>query len=224
MPKRIQETLDSLPHDDVKALFTSGNSTSHQFGSGQMIQHEGAPCEFLGLLTKGVVRVYMLSPSGREITLYRVNQGQCCILTAACIMSDKPFPANAVTESDIKVETIPKQHVKSALLHDARWQHYLFGLVEKRLTDVFSVVKEVAFNRMDIRVASHLLQTSAVSGDAINATHQQIALELGTVREVVSRVLKEFESDGLLQLDRGKITILNGKLLRQLCNNSPLYM
>ena len=218
--------MPSVPpiEDSILRLFSPKGAHRVQLGVGETILRNGDACDSLSLLLSGTVRVYMLSPSGREITLYRIQPNQCCILTATCIVNGSKFPAYAITETPVEVLMVSSSYVRSSLVSDPAWQSYLFGLVESRLTGVISVVEEITFKRMDIRVASYLLVNSSADNNIIDHTHQQIALELGTVREVVSRALKEFESDGILKLDRGKITLLNRDFLCQLCSADKAFL
>ncbi len=152
--------------------------------------------------------MFKLAESGREITLYRVERGECCILTASCMLSRRPFPANATVESNLDALLIPEAHVQRWMSSSESWRRFLWNLLAKRLGDVISLVEEVAFRRMDERLCEYLTAHASERGPVIQATHGQIAADLGTSREVVSRVLKDFESRGLLKLSRGSIRLL----------------
>jgi len=190
-----------------KALAESASAV--QLRRGDTICHEGDDCRHLALVTSGAARVYKLAESGREITLYRVEPGECCILTASCMLSGRPFPANAMVETDLHAIVIPGLRVSEWMQQHASWRHYLWDLLAARLGDVISLVEEVSFRRMDQRLADFLAEHLPANGDPLQATHQQIAADLGTSREVVSRILKDFEQRGLLDLGRGRISILD---------------
>ncbi len=175
---------------------------------GQYICHEGNACPHLALVIEGTARVYKLGDNGREITLYRVEPGQSCILTASCILSQQPFPALARCETAVTAAVVPAAQVKRWLAESADWRDYIFGLIASRLANIISVVEEVAFRRMDRRIADYLIRSPA-DDQVLHVTHQQIASDLGTSREVVSRILKDFEGGGLLQVGRGTIRILD---------------
>jgi CRP/FNR family transcriptional regulator len=169
-------------------------------------------CTHLALLLRGSVRVYKLAETGREITLYRLHVGQSCILTASCIQSDAVFPAFAICDSPIEAVLIPSAYLQKCLDESAVWRRYIFGLVSQRMSHVISLVEEVAFRKLDQRIAGLLLQYQRKNSSAtIHITHQKIALELGTSREVVSRILIDFQHDKMIKLIRGSITLLDYK-------------
>lgn len=175
----------------------------------QPICQQGMQCSHLALVIEGTARVFKIGENGREITLYRIVPGESCILTASCIMSRKPFPAFAVSEQPIKALVISQTDVVRWSNQDQAWRDYLFQLISDRLGDVISVVEEVAFRRMDRRLADYLLQYNDKGTDRMEVTHQSIASDLGTSREVVSRILKDFEQQGLISITRGAITLEN---------------
>ena len=172
---------------------------------GQPICDQGMQCSHLALVIEGSARVYKLSENGREITLYRVGPGESCILTASCIISGKPFPAFAVCETPIRALVIHTAEVMRWTNGFSVWRDFLFSLISERLGDVISVVEEIAFRRVDRRLAGYLLQRG--TADGITVTHQAIASDLGTSREVVSRILKDFEHRGLISVSRGHIRL-----------------
>lgn len=176
---------------------------------GKSICHQGDTCTHLALVTAGCARVYKLAESGREITLYRVEPGECCILTASCMLSGRAFPADATVESDLDAVLIPQSRVLKWMTSYESWRHYLWDLLAGRLGDVISLVEEVAFRRMDERLGDYLATHARDKGPVLLATHQQIAADLGTSREVVSRMLKDFQSRGLLSLSRGRIDLFD---------------
>jgi CRP/FNR family transcriptional regulator, anaerobic regulatory protein len=179
-----------------------------KIGAAQPICDQGMQCSHLSLVVKGIARVYKLGENGREITLYRIGPGESCILTASCIISGKPFPAFAVSETPIEALVIDTAEVMRWTNESAVWRNFLFSLISERLDDVISVVEEVAFRRVDRRLANYLLQRStADSGNSIRITHQAIASDLGTSREVVSRILKDFEHQGLISVSRGHLSL-----------------
>ncbi len=187
---------------------------------GQHICLEGSACAHLAILLKGTARVYKLGENGKEITLYRIGPGESCILTASCILSHVPFPAFAVCETAIEAAVIPAAHVRNWLAESTTWQDYIFGLIATRLSNIIDVVEEVVFRRMDKRIADHLCHRMDKRGDILLVTHQEIASELGTSREVVSRILKEFEQDSIIRVTRGAIELLTPEKLQQKCTET----
>ena len=176
---------------------------------GQHICMEGSLCSSLALVLSGTARVYKLGESGKEITLYRVEAGESCVLTLSCIASDKSFPAFAISETDVEAIIIPTSKVRSWMEQQPAWRDYAWNLIASRLADVISLVEEITFKRMDERLADYLEQQRQQHGERLTITHQQIAADLGTSREVISRLLKDLQQRGELSLGRGKIMLTN---------------
>jgi len=189
-------------------------SLSH-LSAGVRIFAEGDECNVMAILLSGSVRVFKIAETGREITLYRFGQGEGCILTANCILGNHQFPAIASVEHEAEAIVIPATSFHSWVSRHQAWRDYLFGLLSHRLATVMAVVEEVAFRRMDARIADFLLQRLTPQSPLIQITHQQIAAELGTSREVVSRILEDFASAGLIEIGRGAIRLLNEQGLRR---------
>lgn len=178
----------------------------------EFINMEGNSCNNVAFLLDGQARVYKISENGREITLYRIEAGESCILTVSCILSDKDFPAFAVADKDLQAIIVSSNTFQNWVRKYPFWQDYVFNLVSKRLGAIIAVVEEVAFNKVDTRIAKHLINANK---NIITETHQEIASEIGSSREVVSRILKDFEHEGLITLSRGKIKIENQQLLEK---------
>jgi CRP/FNR family transcriptional regulator len=178
---------------------------------------EGTMCAHLALVLDGQARVYKSGAEGREITLYRVHPGESCILTTSCILSDRPFPAFAVAETELTARLVPAPTVKQWMERHVAWREYVFDLLARRLDAVIGTLEEVAFRRLDARLAATLLDAhAAAEGDTIRTTHEQLAADLGSAREVISRLLKHFEQDDVVSLARGAITIQNREALRRI--------
>jgi CRP/FNR family transcriptional regulator len=182
---------------------------------GQPVCREGTLCSHLALLLSGVARVYKIAENGRDITLYRVEAGQSCILTASCIMSGTPFPAIAECERTAEAVVLPSPRVREWSSRSEVFREYLFGLMAHRLGSLIGTVEDVLFRRLDQRLAGYLLQRMDRSGSLLNTTHQEIASDLGSSREVVSRLLKDFEGQGLIGTGRGSLRIVNAAGLRR---------
>ncbi|MCB0036347.1 MAG: Crp/Fnr family transcriptional regulator [Anaerolineales bacterium] len=180
---------------------------------GEIICWEGDTCGQLAIVLSGLVRVYKIGENGREITLYRIEENDSCILTASCILSEVKFPALAVVEQTVRVALIPAPVLRRWINQYDVWRNYVFGLLSYRLAGVIATIEEVAFRRVDVRIAEFLLKTADARGH-LTITHQEIASELGTAREVVSRILKDFEREGVITLARGAVTIQNQTLLK----------
>ena len=206
---RIAQVLPLLQHSDPKlsrefmqaAFFT-------RIPAGRDVFVEGDRIDAIALLISGVVRVYKIGETGREITLYRFGLGESCILTANAILSQQSFPAIATVEQDAEAVMIPANIFRDWVRRYDVWRGFVFDLLSQRLSSVMAIVDEVAFRRMDTRVAALLLERSRLQ-NPIRITHQEIAAELGSSREVISRLLEDFTSQNLIRLRRGTIEILD---------------
>ena len=206
---RFERLYPALANDAsfLRSLLDSGRQIS--LPAGQHICLEGSNCNHLAFVLSGTGRVYKLGESGREITLYRVDAGECCILTLSCIISEKRFPAFAVSESDLEAILVPASVIQDWMDSIRSWRRYAWNLIAARLGDVISLVEEVTFRRMDERLGFYLNQADKFPlGRKTAITHQQIAAELGTSREVISRLLKDLEQQGIVELGRGWIRVL----------------
>jgi len=174
--------------------------------AGRDVFLEGSQAEALALLLSGVVRVYKIGETGREITLYRFGLGESCILTANAILSQQSFPAIATVEETAEAILIPAAAFRDWVARHALWRDFLFDLLAQRLSSVMAIVEEVAFRRLDYRIAAFLLEQSRRQ-NPIALTHQEIAAELGSSREVISRILKDFAGEGLIKTGRGIIEV-----------------
>lgn len=181
--------------------------------TGQDVFVEGDRAEALALLLSGSVRVYIIGETGREITLYRFGLGESCILTANAILSQQSFPAIATVEQEAEAVMIPSEVFRDWVRRYDLWREFFFGLLSQRLVNVLAIVDEVAFHRMDMRVASFLVNRSQ-SGNPVHVTHQEIAAELGSSREVISRILEGFAGEGIIRPGRGLVEILNFDFLK----------
>lgn len=169
-------------------------------------EHEG--CGRIGFVLGGSIKVFKEHPSGRSITLYRLGAGDSCILSMSCAMSNPIHQASAIVEEEATVVTVTTADFHRLMEKSADARSYVFGLFAERLTDVLLLLEEVVFQRMDERLAAILLESAARhQSEVIQATHEALAEEAGTAREVVTRVLKEFAVQGWIELGRGKITI-----------------
>ncbi|NOQ65038.1 MAG: helix-turn-helix domain-containing protein [Methyloprofundus sp.] len=169
----------------------------------------GDSCQHLIILYEGRVKVYYPATDGRSITLYHIGVNESCILTASCIVNDMQFPAIAETETDVKGYAVPADKVQKWMQTELQWQHYLFGLLSQRMASLIELVNGLAFKRLDNRLADYLLQQFKLENTSqLYTTHQLIADELASSREVISRLLKEFEREQFITLGRGYIKLL----------------
>jgi len=169
---------------------------------------EGDRVDGIAMLISGVVRVYKIGETGREITLYRFGLGESCILTANAILNQQNFQAIATVEKDAEAVMIPAETFRDWVSRHGLWREFVFDLLSQRLSNVMMIVDEIAFRRMDARVASLLLSRSGVQ-NPIRMTHQEIAAELGSSREVVSRLLEDFSAREIIRPGRGELEVLD---------------
>jgi CRP/FNR family transcriptional regulator len=203
--------LKNAPEKVVNEFKNQVNFTT--IAAGKTVFWEGDFCHNIAVVLSGRVRVYKIGQSGREITLYRFAKGETCILTVSCLMSNQPFPAIAKVEVDTQALIIPSSVFRDWIDRFQIWREFVCKLLAQRLDAVIATVDEVAFRRMDMRIAELLITKKPEHKDEIKVTHQELAGELGTAREVVSRILKDFEFEGLISLSRGRINIMNLKEL-----------
>lgn len=167
---------------------------------------EGDTCAGIAFVLSGEIRVYRCGENGREITLYEIGPGETCILNASCLVGNIAYPANAVTTTSCQFLYVAAQEFRRLIDTDATIRTYVFSLMSQRLTGVMELVNEVAFGRMDERLMDYLVEKSTAG--KLTATHQKIANDLGTSREVVSRLLKDFERQGRVRLARSEIRVV----------------
>lgn len=183
---------------------------------GTWMFREDEGCGRLGFVESGVIRVFKDDPSGRQITLYRVGAGDSCILSLSCALTNPIHQASAIVEEDAVIRTITTDGFRHLMDTSGAMRAYVFGLFSKRLADVMILVEEVVFHHMDSRLAGLLLEWAMRSHtDVITATHERLAEELGTVREVVTRILRDYAAQGWIRSARGSITLLDRSALAQ---------
>jgi len=187
-----------------EALVSAGRQQA--VPAGKQIYSEGDACSAIAFVLSGELRVYKIGETGREITLYEIGPGETCILNASCILSGRSYPANAAALTDADMLLIPSPVFRRLIDEHETMRDFVFNLLSLRLSGVMELVEEVAFGRMDERLREYLTEKS--ENNVLETTHQKIANDLGTSREVVSRLLKEFERKGQLRLSRNSITLL----------------
>jgi CRP/FNR family transcriptional regulator len=179
---------------------------------GTVLFHSGQPCRGFPLLLEGTVRVSQTSPNGREIVLYHVEPGQGCLLSGGCLLGHADYGASGVAETDVTLLSIPPALFQELLVQHEPFRRFVFGMYGERLAQVMQLVEEVAFRRLDARLAQLLVQR----GPVVAATQQKLAEELGSVREIVSRLLRQFEERGWVELGRERITVRDARSLAEL--------
>jgi len=186
--------------------------------SNTIIASEGSRLESYLLLMEGKARFQKLSPNGRQITVLRVNGGQSCALATACLLSNSPLPASAITDSDSWGGVISKADFLLCLQQSPNFRQFLFSNFANQLHDVMCLIEQLAFEPLDVRIAKYLLENDDEQS-IVKKSHQDIADELGTVREVVTREIRTLKNRGWLTVGRGYVTLCNRMALMDLADS-----
>lgn len=206
--EKIEEFVSAFPRfRNDKQLVTAllAQARRQKFPPQMHLYWEGDQCAAIAFLFAGEIRVYKGGENGREITLYEIGPGETCILNASCIIGNNSYPANAVTVTAGEMLLVPALEFRRLLQSHEVLRAFVFSLLSERLTEVMQLVNEVAFGRMDERLLDYLVEKS--SDGLLTATHQRIANDLGSSREVISRLLKGLEHQGKVSLARNAVTI-----------------
>jgi len=223
-PKRdllAKTTFVTLAPPELRREIIESASLVH-LEAGSYFLREGDTCAHFAVLVSGRMRVFKLGERGHEITLYHVGPGEACPLNVSCILSDRPVPAMARVEEAVEAIVIPAATFRSWMARHEWLRTFVFTTFATRLSEMMSLVEEVAFRRMDQRLARRLHDILLVSSPdagkrhSVEITHAELASDLGTAREVVSRLLKELERLGAITLSRGKIALKNAAVLREI--------
>lgn len=173
---------------------------------------ERQACRGFPLLISGTIKVVKSTRAGREILLYRVEPGGSCVITSSCLLGHTAYTARGIAESPLRILMLPTSLFEKLIAGNAAFRDFVFHLLADRIAELMQLVEEVAFQRLDQRLAKLLLGKN----EPIHATHQTLADELGSVREIVSRLLKGFAAQGLVALGRERIDLIDRDGLRQL--------
>ena len=204
--------LDRLPGDVARDL--RARSRLLKVPAGTRVFTPGQRAENMLLLLSGSVRVQQVSDSGREVFLYRVHAGENCVLTTACMLADEAYSAEGIAETEAEALAIPRPVFEDLVGRSPVFRRFVFQTYSRRIADLFGLIDDIVFQRLDVRLAGRIL---ALERDGlIAATHQALAVELGTAREVISRTLGEFQRRGWVGLARGEIRLCDRESLERL--------
>lgn len=203
--------LAGLPPEQFDGLLNE--LTAMRFPTGAEVFVERQPCWGFPLVAEGRLKVVKLASNGRELMLYRVQPGGSCIITSSCLLGHTDYNARGIAETDLTLRLIPAETFRRLMAEHVPFRDFVFNLLADRISELMQLVEEVAFTRLDQRLARLLV---AHQGDELRVTHQQLADDLGSVREIVSRLLKGFAVQGLVSLGREHLTIVNRDELRKL--------
>lgn len=181
------------------------------------VLYNGLDCTGLLLIKSGQLRAYILSDEGREITLYRLLDGDMCLFSASCIMSSLQFTINIISEKDSDIWVIPPDVYKNLMENSAAVANYTNELMASRFSEVMWLIEQIMWKSLDKRLAAFLTQESNLENTtSLKTTHEIIANHLGSAREVVTRMLRYFQNEGIVKLTRGTVEILDLEKLKQL--------
>ncbi|MGH1366284.1 MAG: Crp/Fnr family transcriptional regulator [Calditrichia bacterium] len=213
----LPQFLQNAP-DNIVELFEK-NSISMSWKAGEILAYEGGSCTHFFIVISGNIRVYKPGDTEREITLYHVTRQQSCILTGFCLLSHNMFPAFATAESDVQAVLIPADLLRDWVARYDVWREFLFASMSVRLTEILTTLEKIAFQRLDSRIAHYLLSLMQPTNMVVEVTHAELARELGSSRVAISRVLEQFSKAGIVRQQRGKITIVDRAVLKNLCKS-----
>src|SRR3989338_5574135 len=201
--------LRDLPAAQLDALLS--DAAFMRMPAGMVLFDENQPCQGFPLLLSGNIRVIKAAPNGRELQLYRVTPGESCILTSSCLLGHTRYHARGIAEQALEIVLLPAASFNTLLGSHEAFRSYVFHLFSDRLTDLMQLVSAVAFQKLDQRLARLLISKS----HPIHTTHQALADELGSAREMVSRLLKGFAEQGWVKLGREQIDVTDVAALRK---------
>jgi CRP/FNR family transcriptional regulator len=201
--------LAALPAGELDKLLA--DTKVMPLPNGTVVFDENQPCIGFPMLLSGSIRVIKASPNGRELQLYRVTPGESCILTSSCLLGHTRYPARGIVEQALEMVLLPASSFHALLGNNEAFRNYVFNLFSDRLTDLMQLVSAVAFQKLDQRLAALLISKP----NPLLTTHQALADELGSAREIVSRLLKGFADQGWVRLAREQIEITDLTALKR---------
>jgi len=206
---QLYPMLQELPLAELEDMLSTARLLT--IPAGTIMFDENQPCQGFPLLLSGSLRVIKSAANGRELQLYRVVPGESCILTSSCLLGSTRYQARGIAETPIEMIFLPATVFHALIGKHATFRNYVFQLFTERLTDLMELVSAVAFQKLDQRLAALLISKP----NPIHATHQALADELGSAREIVSRLLKGFSEQGWVKLGREQITVTDMPALRK---------
>ena len=196
LSKKDQETL-------------SANAMLRKVPQGTIVHNGGADCLGLLVIRSGQLRAYISSDEGREITIYRLFERDICLFSASCIMQNIQFDITISAEKETEFWVIPPKFYKELMARDVEVANYTNDIMATRFTELMWLVEQIMWKSFDKRLAKFLVEEYYLEGAVLKMTHEQVASHLGTAREVVTRMLKYFQTEGMVKLTRGSIQIVD---------------
>ena len=206
---------DKLSEDEKKIL--EEKAVLKTAAAGNFLYENDDSCSGLIFVCSGQLRAFYISESGREITLYRLLEGDICILKASCMINSLQFDISISAEKDTEFYVLPPESYKTLMEKSVDISRYTNEIIAGRMSDIVWLMDQIMWQSFDKRLAAFLLEESALdNSETLHITHEAIANHMGTAREVVTRMLKYFRAEGLIELSRGSITIVDADGLRNL--------
>lgn len=205
-------TLAHAPRATLERIAREGIYRKVQAGT--VMFDEQSPCGGFPLVLAGSIRVLQRYPNGRVLQLYRVKPGESCLLSGSCLLGNTNYPASGIAESDVELLILPPSAFQALIAEDESFRRHVFEVFGERLAALMQIVEAIVYQKLDQRLAA-LLVAKVPDGD-IHATHQALADDLGSVREIVSRLLRSFEDRGWVDLGRERIRIVDRDALVEL--------
>ncbi|MBE5960150.1 MAG: Crp/Fnr family transcriptional regulator [Lachnospiraceae bacterium] len=210
--------LEHLTKEEQELILT--HTTKKKIKKGTSIYNGNTECVGVILIKSGVLRTFMMSEEGKDITLYRLRQNDICILSASCLLKNITFDVFINAETDSELYIIPAPIFSKLMEHNIYVENFSYRLTIDKFSDVMWTMEQILFMSFDKRLAVFLLdESNATHSDTLNLTHSQIATYIGSAREVVSRMLKYFEEEGIVTLTRGGITLIDKPHLKRIVHN-----
>ena len=209
----LYPALTGLPADRLSSLLQPQAVMKIPAGSQVFAEHQ--PCRGFPLLLEGSIKVVKQAASGRELLLYRVAPGGSCIISSSCLLGHSDYNARGIAETPLTLLALPVPSFAALMTDSTLFRDFVFHLFAERISELMQLVEEVAFARLDQRLAKLILARNEVS---LSVTHQQLADELGSVREIVSRLLKGFAAQGLVSLGREQLSITDRDGLQKIAS------
>lgn len=218
---KMERVLERLPFwkllTDSEKELVQQNAVIRLYKKGTRVYSSERECLGMLFVMQGEMRTYLLSEEGREVTLFRIYPNDLCVLSASCVISQISFDTQMSAQKDTEALIIPPNIVLFLKEKNLSVRCFLYELATKRFSDVMWAMQQILFKRLDQRLALFLMQESQRLGtDTIHMTHEQIAQQISSAREAVARMLKQFSEDGLVELKRGAIRLLDQKGLKAL--------
>ena len=206
---------NQMTQDDQETIMRA--TTMRNAPKGAILHNGSADCVGLFVVKSGQLRAYIVSDEGKEITLYRLLERDICLFSAACMMSSIRFEVTIEAEKDSEVWIIPTEVYHSITERSAVLANYTSQILASRFSEVMWLMDQILFKRFNARLATFLLEESAIEdSDTLDITHEKIANHMGTAREVVTRMLKYFHSEGMVSLSRGGVTLVDRTKLNEM--------